>query len=427
MRRLTKKKRIALFTICVIAGCAAAVVCLIITRYDYTLAAGQYEKALGEYRNAGFYYKDGNFIMPAEQDPAHDAWDTLADLFGILSKDQAGVQRRTERVERLQEAGDYVGVLKELEGVKASLAQFTKAADFEKCSAFPYYDVAEDLAKWLGARAEAKAGLKDAKASVQDLRAGWKLAHFAIESPQGPTSLPLIVADSGLRCAKLLQKDPNSLQAIADLLADTPRLDIPADMRLGLGSFVEQMENVNLDSLEGLDTAPLGSTGFLQNMDRKIATWFSPETRRRAYMTRILQFMVEMDRVLRAHAKDPLAIQTGWQQLYKQLSTRYAKSWTFKESFFFALAGNLTWWAERPVIIDTQLVLNGAAVNALLYKRKTGRFPTQIADMPGTWTDLYNEQPLKLKPTPNGLLIYSMGRNRKDENGKGDDVIATLP
>lgn len=47
----------------------------------------------------------------------------------------------------------------------------------------------------------------------------------------------------------------------------------------------------------------------------------------------------------------------------------------------------------------------------------TGRFPDSLAEVPGLPTDPFSDAPFHYKKMQNGFLVYSVGKNQKDDGG----------
>ena len=80
---------------------------------------------------------------------------------------------------------------------------------------------------------------------------------------------------------------------------------------------------------------------------------------------------------------------------------------------------------------DTQALLA-----AIEIRHKTGSYPADISQIPGKWIDPFTGKPLLLKRAGEGIRIYSIGPNGKDDGGlmswekggKGsDDVVVSYP
>jgi len=70
-------------------------------------------------------------------------------------------------------------------------------------------------------------------------------------------------------------------------------------------------------------------------------------------------------------------------------------------------------------------------VRIVAYKAKEGAFPAALAELKGDYlpdipSDIFSGDPLVYRRTNKGYLLYSIGKNMKDEGGKdsklADDI-----
>ena len=78
----------------------------------------------------------------------------------------------------------------------------------------------------------------------------------------------------------------------------------------------------------------------------------------------------------------------------------------------------------RPIpFVLTLILVAGLTLAAAAFQARTGRYPQNadelvpayIAEIP---TDPFSGKPLRLKPVPGGLILYSVGDDAEDNGGK---------
>lgn len=72
--------------------------------------------------------------------------------------------------------------------------------------------------------------------------------------------------------------------------------------------------------------------------------------------------------------------------------------------------------------------MNLIKVNLLQYKLANGRFPDRLAELGGVSNDPMDGKPLRYQLRGEGFVIYSVGKNLKDNGGlydilHGDEVV----
>ena len=73
-----------------------------------------------------------------------------------------------------------------------------------------------------------------------------------------------------------------------------------------------------------------------------------------------------------------------------------------------------------------------AALSVEQFRRRTGRWPEKLSDVPGPMpADPFTGEPLKLARTDDGCILYSVGTNLTDDGGigydqDGDDIVFRL-
>ena len=137
---------------------------------------------------------------------------------------------------------------------------------------------------------------------------------------------------------------------------------------------------------------------------------------RTVYEWRYVQLFRRRYSELRSHTDSVVAQLKDSEKAQIDLERKAKSDWTY------GLADILMpIFSGLPSIVgesEARIHVLTAATDLLREKAKTGKWPTSPATTAAEWKDPFSEKPLKFVAKPNGFLIYSIGRNLKDEGGK---------
>jgi hypothetical protein len=76
--------------------------------------------------------------------------------------------------------------------------------------------------------------------------------------------------------------------------------------------------------------------------------------------------------------------------------------------------GNIS---AEPLRAGAERQTTGALLSALELRAKIGRMLDKASEIPGSWKDPYNNQPLRIKVKGDSIRVYSVGPDLKDHGG----------
>ncbi len=303
-------------------------------------------------------------------------------------------------------------------------------------------EIYKRLCKLLSYRALAEASHGRADVAIDDLRCGRKLQDW---SGEGSDLLPYlaqiavtVVLDRAVqRCAVLWARDPVALRKLASF-EEEPRVKPDLAKALHGAAFYLVTSCRNFKVLGGLPLVKGLSPGEPDprpdyNWRHLKRTGLPDDPTARAYLDRGLRFWIEAEAIFQREGGDPRRIAPKMDELAAKYSRTHS-------------ANNAVLQIELPAY--TQLfpvtlrrladeAVTKALIRALIVHAETGKFPASISEVPGDWTDPCGDKPLRLKPQPGGIRIYSVGPDGKDDGGiswkerkkgaKAYDVVAAYP
>jgi hypothetical protein len=304
-----------------------------------------------------------------------------------------------------------------------------------------------DVADLVGVRAEIAAGQGKTAEMLDDLRAGFRLGAFY---RQDENAIGIIrqagVSNKLLRsinfCQMAQAKNVSGLKELEALLESTDTLGSFSEaargeiyqavatcrntMNIQLGIFsAEGSEDNPFRSVNTYDRSPLMRSGL------------PDQPGQRAEMAMILQAALN---AAPAMEKDDVM---GVSQAITNSIARETDPLGKKDLALFlqgicGAAGNFLEVQARQEALE-------ALGDALIYRDEHGKWPANLSQLPGRWTDPYIGGPLRMVLRKNGSLrIYSVGPDKQDNGGtaraelpasvfkngndaKGYDVVAAYP
>jgi len=403
---------------------------------DIGPASRDLEDAVTAYRAEGLPWeaKDLRPNPPiADDENAAPLIEKAAPFFDFKSKTWS---RDSEAMGKSADSGDYKALSAELAPYDKALDMGAKAAkmkgvdfhydwDLGPDLGLPQFSCLRNLSKGLCYRARIAAAKGDVTGATRNLELSLKLADF---SGRVPTIIGVLVEVANqanayqtyTQCAALFKDDPAALGA---LRASLEGYHGRADFFLGLRG--EQYMGIafirNLDQFGGLagvlrssqgtydpDEAPppKADPAKLQRTGLPSGMWA------RAFLDHHLRYWTKYAETLRVN-KDDVDKAAAKIDLATRLNRPRSLSGLIDEVLLpvFSQAGQSVKRADASR--DCTLAL----IEALQIRASTGKMPTSIGEIPGTWVDPFGKGPLHLKTDGKSIRIYSLGPSLKDYGG----------
>ncbi len=408
---------------------------------DIAPASRDLDSAVVAYRAAGLPW-EAKDLAPNPPVPDYDNAAPLINKASTYFQDKIW-QKDEDKITKALIAGDYALAEKTLAPYNPALdlvAQATKLKgldfhydwDMGAFVLFPQFAYLKSLTKCLSYRARVEASKGDFKGTDRDLQEGLKLADLTGQTPTLISMLvkiaqQAIVFRAYAQCADELKGNAEALDTMEKSLASYQGgadflFAIRGEQYMGIALLrnIDQYGGLLAlkRSLEGspdgdsppqpkLNPATLQRTGLASGM------WA------RAFMDRHLRYWTEFVTTAK-RMNDPLAFsKTMDQQAMARETTNRTLSGLLNEILLpvFSQAG------VAVVRSQAEQETTEALLEAVEIQIKTGKLPTSIDQIPGTWIDPFDKKPLKLAMVGNSLRIYSVGNNLKDFGGQAPSEV----
>jgi len=327
------------------------------------------------------------------------------------------------------ETGDFKALATELGPYDSGLdlaarATKMKGADFhydwdlEPYVQFPQLYAMKTMAFCFGFRARLAASRGDVSGAASNLECALKLADF---SGQIPSLFGMLVEirEQDLvflqytRCAALFKDNPKALHALEkSISAYRSRGDLLFALRGEAYTGIVLFRN--FDNYGGL-------THFIESITSTEAPpGVGPKEVQRTGLATGLWSRAFMDRQLRFWTASIQALKKG-HYTATALSAVGAsekggnKAWSMR--FADMLMPEYPEIGEEIRKTDAWRETAKALISALEVRARTGKMPTSIAEVPGSWIDPFDGKPLRLWTDGATIRIYSLGSNLKDYKG----------
>jgi hypothetical protein len=218
-----------------------------------------------------------------------------------------------------------------------------------------------------------------------------------------------------IRAAGLLQRilaqgepSDDALKTLRSQFADESEVRrLERSLRFERGQFHKMFE--------GIESGELYSGGELRTKEMTIEDKIELFSEKPSYLkghAQLLHAWTDVIDIVRLPPQEQLDAASAW-ETRREPMTREA------ERFMVSL--------EKVVEMDLRSVAllrcSVAAVNAELFRRKTGHWPIALSDLAAEYpkglpVDPFDGQPLRLKSLPNSIVIYSVGRDKRDDDGE---------
>jgi len=418
---------------------------------DIRAASIDLDAAVTEYRRLGLPWEAKDL---APNPPVADR-DNAAPIIrrAIAFVDVKKFRSILHSLEELADRGDYKSVATKLQPYDkttdlAASACAMKGVDFHRDwdlwpnLVFPEMEPMKLITRALCLRARVAASKGDMATAVRSLQCGLRIADMAGSEP---TSFPAVMLGAGQAsvfraytlCAASLYGNPLGLAALEkSLSAYKGRVDLARIMRgeeyVGI-AYLRNFERYG--GAKGLDREYFNT---LQDHPNK-ATW-GPIQRtglatgelNRAFLDRHLRYWITIDKTFHGEGTD---LMKCCQDIDAAIDARFAQE-KVVDLFAIATMGTFTSMAKIKLDADARRVTSLALLSALVVQAKTGKMPTKISEIPGTWIDPFDKKPLRVRGDGKSLRVYSVGSDLQDNGGattaegaplKESDIVAAYP
>lgn len=279
-------------------------------------------------------------------------------------------------------------------------------------------------------RAEIRAKNRDVDGALGDLRDARRIVELAGREPvlygltsQNFVAMPWCVTVQ--RIAEGWTDDLTDLKKLAETI-ETPSAtaDLISALRGQALMDVQAGRNPVFDAFLTEDTAvPQIDPSSL--VSDGLPSGFSS----RANLTRVLQTWTRLWRFVESRPNDPASIASEMKLLSQGLKSQTTSSYRVIKDFFPQTSDSVARYVDFKAWSGAQEKAVDALVHALMFCAETGRFPTSIDQVPGSWIDPYTRTPFKIRPNPygGGIRVYGPGPTRVDHKGLKPEELNELP
>jgi len=323
----------------------------------------------------------------------------------------------------------------------ASLPRLDYGRDWDAgpVQSFPEMESVKMFVRLFGIRAEYNALRHAPKEAVRNIQTAWKLSllggqESGIVSMLEQVGCQNIVFGAIERCAAASIQDPATLQqldAVIDRPADLPNFGkaLRGEAYLGIAT-IRNPET----ALKTVDDEFKASASKIDK-SKLVRTGIPTDVKLRGMMARHLEVWTQIKAAIDKYSNDTDELQ--------QAIAGIAEDWSHRTTVSFMLSSvTLGPFAETGIAVTEQQAqwkTTRALLAAMRIKATTGKWPTRIEQLPGSWSDPFSGAPLKVKQSGDSIRIYSVGPNRKDDGGirkseikddskaKDYDIVASYP
>ncbi len=317
-------------------------------------------------------------------------------------------------------------------------AHFKRDWDLGLVQGFEYAVAEKAIVRTLYARAEMEAKEGRIDPSVDDLATAKRLTKLVGNDPTVIMMLVEIALDAIIQ--RFVQEisghwaqNSTALRALSSIANDEMRPDLVRICRAEAYTALASLRNY--DPIY-LTKTQFDSDGPPKRIDNKelLHTGYPSNPASRRLMTKMLSAWTQLAGHFDEIQKDPSRIDPIQSKIAKSLWGAGEEEEGARMACFDPMGTGIA-LGTREQALDR---CTNALVQALEIHARTGSYPKTIQDIPGTWVDPFNKGPLKLKLTSQGIRIYSIGPDLKDDGGisqnetpmfaqKGWDVVASYP
>jgi len=426
-----RRRRLLIWGILVSAGAvfalgAGLVVLLLRSFDDVARAAGEAASAAREYRDAGLPWEAKDVWSRPRPSAADNAAPVLLQAFAALDEDH--LKSETPQIQALIQKGSFGRAAEKISQFKLGLnlavsATSRESLDFKRDwdlgtqLIFREYVQAKVITRTLCLRAQIESAQGNSADASRDLRACWRLGWLVAQEPSlismlVQVSIQRIVLDAAVRCAFYQRTSGNGLKAIEDSL--DPGLGRPDIDRALRGEAYMGLTTIrNLKNLGGIKAFTSGDPLPPIPSSQLVRTGIPTDPISRAFAARHFQVWTEVMGDLRSYGGDPMKLGATMDKIVEDASKRKTVSNALNELMFPVYSPLAS--AVLDLYADT--TATRALLEALQIRVRTGKLPTSIDQIPGTWIDPFTGKPLLVRSGPDSLRIYSVGPNLNDDGG----------
>lgn len=289
-------------------------------------------------------------------------------------------------------------------------------------------------------RAQLAAARNDPAAAAHDLGTAWKLSILAGQSPGLEPMLSEVagqntVADAIQRCAAALKQNIEGLRLLGSVIS---RPDELASFQRSLfgHAYAELASFRNPEAyLHSSDTDISEPSAPPPPRSAVVRTGIPEDTKWRGFMARHCEAWTEVKAAMDKYGDNTYKLQSA----IGKIEDEWYDMETVSRMIVPIELMPLQEAGIAVVKLQAEVKATRALLSAMQVRIKTGTWPARIEDVPGTWTDPFTGEPMKLKFAGDSIKIYSVGPNLRDDGGvrqseitedakKNDyDIVASYP
>jgi hypothetical protein len=278
-----------------------------------------------------------------------------------------------------------------------------------------------------------------------------QLAGFLDDRPDAfftlvRTSLGAIATDALEQTLSRTECAAEDLEALESRLRDESRsINVRASLEQDVRSLVRHAENITLyvakstyfaveqaELTKVLDRRflrPLEETGIMTESLREELMGGGPPSRRKLHMLGALAWVwsAVCPGAYKLHFAERIQRHLDFCDNLSDEPTERAKQAAAMLAASDKINPDERDWTRRTLaFLDHRALMETAAmgVRAEVYRLRHGSWPDSAGNLGGTWpVDPFDGQPLRYKRTATGCIVYSVGRNLRDDGGEAQEEV----
>ena len=399
---------------------------------DFGKASDTVEADAAVYRKSGMAWEAKDLKNPLVTD-ANNAAALFLQADKLLGKDTLGdAFSKAQDLFIDKKYSDALAALKPYEPALKLIERATRQPfldygedpDIAFLTHFPELSYHKAYAKALCLRAQIEAGMNVPTAALRDLRTSWKIAVLTEQLPSYMSmlvdvSVQRIVLDTIQQCASIWIDDASRLKALESVIHPNDLPSLPYAMRGEAYQGLTELRNMNHYSPEKVienevSDSPISRPSKPIDTSHLVRTGIPKDVKLRGFAARHFQAWAELKAALDKYPNEP--------EKLRQELIRLSDKWSSKETMsnmLVAISFSVM-PEEAKVIVELQAETTATRylLEAMQLRAKSGKWPTKVDDIPGTWIDPFNGKPLLIKSATDSFLAYSVGPNMMDDGGR---------